>query len=498
MPTTAPSAPFAAVDLGSNSFHLIVAQIQNGQLLIIDRLRETVRLAAGLDATGHLSQASQAQALACLERFGQRLRGLPAANVRAVGTNTFRVIRDGTAFVTAAEQALGHVIEVIAGIEEARLIYSGVIQSLPDPDRRRLVIDIGGGSTELIIGERSRPLKLASLFVGCVTLSERQFPKGAITRRNLAAAELLVAQELEPIFADYCALGWEEAVGASGTLKAVESICRANGWSEGGITRKGLEKLKEQMVLAGHYSRFGFPGMPENRAAVLAGGVAVLSALFDNLRLKLVRISEGALREGLLHDLVGRIRHEDIRSQSILALAQRFRVDGVQAQRVAATAEYLLSGVIEAWGLVPEACQFLSWAAQLHEIGLNIAFNRYHKHGAYILSQVDLPGFSVQEQQILALLVRAHRRSFPSLEWAALPQRWQLPGLRLAVLLRLAVILNRSRSASQVPALTVTATRKGLKLGFPVDWLAQHPLTQADLIAEAGYLQTPNFSLKFA
>lgn len=498
MPTSAASAPFAAVDLGSNSFHLIVAQMQNGQLLVIDRLRETVRLAAGLDTTGHLSQESQVQALACLQRFGQRLRALPEANIRAVGTNTFRVARDSAAFLAAAEQALGHPIEIIAGIEEARLIYSGVIQSLPEPNRRRLVIDIGGGSTELIIGERGSPLKLASLFVGCVTLSEQQFAKGIITRRALATAELLAAQELEPIFAEYCALGWEEAIGASGTLKAVESICRASGWSEGGIHRKALDKLKEQMILAGHHSRFTFPGMPENRAAVLAGGVAILSALFDILGLKLVRISEGALREGLLHDLVGRIRHEDIRNQSILALVQRFRVDIVQAQRVATTAQDLLAAVASLWALETEESQFLRWAAQLHEIGLNIAFNRYHKHGAYIVGHADLGGFSLQEQQFLALLIRAHRRSFPVQEWTALPERWQNLGLRLAALLRLAVILNRSRSASQVPELKVFPTRKGLKLEFPASWLPQHPLTQADLVAEASYLQTLNFSLKFA
>ncbi len=488
----------AAVDLGSNSFHLLIARIQAGHWVVLDRLRESVRLAEGLDEAGHLNEEAQERALLCLQRFGQRLRGLATSNVRVVGTNTFRVAHNNEAFLQAAAAALDHPIEIISGIEEARLIYSGVVRSLPDPNRRRLVIDIGGGSTELIIGEQGLPLKLASLFVGCVTLSQRGFPKGIVTRRLMENAELSAALELEPVFAEYQALGWEEVVGASGTLKAVENICRANGWSTGDISRDALEKLKNQMISAGHFSKLNLPGIPENRAPVLAGGVAILSALFQVLGLRAVKLAEGALREGLLHDLLGRIRHEDTRSHSVMALAQRFQVDPVQARRVADTARRMLLQAQHGWGVNDtEAAQFLDWAAQLHEIGLMIAFNRYHKHGAYILANTDLAGFSWQDQQLVALLVRAHRRSFPASEFAALPGRWQVTGQRLAAILRLAVILHRNRDTKPLPDVQLGASRKGLRLEFPQDWLAQHPLTQADLYAEGSYLQMANFSLEF-
>jgi len=485
----------AAVDLGSNSFHLVVARVEGGGLAVIDRLREPVRLAAGIDRDKRLRPEAMVRGLACVERFGERLRGLPRGTVRAVGTNTLRSARNGELFRARAERALGHPIEVIAGREEARLIYLGVTHGLAAPGQRRLVVDIGGGSTELIVGEGFEPLVRESLFMGCVGMSRRFFAEGRVDKGRMRAAVLAARQELEPLEARFRASGWREAVGCSGTIKAVAAIALAEGWSRDGVDREALRRLRRAMVRAGHVGRLELRGLGADRRVVLPGGVAVLSAVFEALAVERMSVSAMALREGLLYDLLGRIRREDVRERTVERLMGRFRVDRAQAARVESAARALFAAVAAPWGLGAGQGTMLAWAARLHEVGLAVSHGQYHKHGGYLLEHADLAGFSRQEQALLAALVRGHRRKFPEATFATFPAE-QAPGARrLCLLLRLAVLLHRSRGAVAVPAPEVHATPRGLRLGFPPGWLERHPLTAAGLAGERDYLAAAGLEL---
>ncbi|RLK50734.1 exopolyphosphatase/guanosine-5'-triphosphate,3'-diphosphate pyrophosphatase [Alkalispirillum mobile] len=480
----------AAVDLGSNSFHMIVARREGHHLRILDRLREPVRLAEGLEASRKLSDAARQRALACLDRFGQRLRAVDAGGVRAVGTNTLRRARRTEAFLRQAEAALGHGIEVIPGYEEARLVYLGVARSLDFDDRPRLVVDIGGGSTELIIGTGMRPRAMDSLHMGCVSFTERYFANGAITGKKMEKALVAAGVELEPVAAHYQTPVWAEAVGASGTVRSIASVLQAQGWCDYGITREGLQRLGDALLEAGRVDRLQLAGLSEDRRPVLPGGFVVLSAVFESLGVNRMEVAEGALREGLLHDLLGRMGEADVRSATVDSLARRYHVDELQAERVAATAHFCLEQVAEAWSLQsPPWARQLRWAAQLHEVGLDISHSQYHKHGAYITRHADMAGFSSLDQQLLATLVRAHRRKFPIREFNALPGPHRIPLMRLGALLRLAVLLHRSRSDSPLPEFRLTAEGQHLKLALPGEWLEQHPLVRADLEAEQHWLK---------
>ncbi|MEF8793936.1 exopolyphosphatase [Thiohalorhabdus sp.] len=490
----------AAVDLGSNSFHLILAQLGPGELQMVDRLKEMVRLAGGLRPDRTLDSATQERALACLERFGQRLRELPPERVRAVGTNTLRSARGSEDFLARAELALGHSIEVVSGVEEARLIYLGVAHSMAvAPDDRRLVMDIGGGSTELVIGQGYTPTRMESLYMGCVSLTQAHFPDGKLTTKAFRRAEIAVRQELEPHEQAFRNLGWDEAVGASGTIRAAAKVAEAGGWSEGSLTPEALERMTATMVDLGKVGKLEkLKGLGADRAPVFPGGVAILRATFEALGIERMPTAEGALREGLLHDLVGRIRHEDVRENSVPALARRFHTDEGHAERVAATAVYALEQAAPGWALPTEWAQpYLHWAAQLHEIGLDIAHSSYHKHGAYIVANADLLGFTRQEQELLAALVRSHRRKFSDKAFAGLPARWRVPARRLAVLMRLGVVLHRGRSPEPLPETRLTARGDRLDLAFPEGWLDAHPLTRADLEEEAERLAGDDFTLAF-
>lgn len=489
----------AAIDLGSNSFHLVVAQVVNGQIRVLDRLREMVRLAAGLDENNELDPATRERAITCLKRFGQRLHNMPPGSVRAVGTNTLRKMRNPQQFLDEAAQALGHPIEIIAGREEARLIYLGVSHGLPDSSARRLVIDIGGGSTELILGERFEPLLMESLHMGCVSASHSFFANGEIREKNWNKAVIAARLELQAIETDYRSKGWGEVVGASGTIRTVADVIRAQGWGDNGITFTALQKLVEVMLAVGHVAKLNLPGLKEERLAVFPGGVAVLYAIFQSLAIERMTDSEWALREGLLYDQMGRFSHEDVRERTIVTLKQIYRVDTAQSHRVEQTALMLLSRVAEPWQLDDvEAHSVLGWAARLHEIGLAIAHNQYHKHAAYLLENSDMPGFSRQEQKILALLVRSHRRKFPFTLFKELPQPQGIRLLRLAILLRLAVLLHRSRTDFALPPLTITTTERGIALRFDSGWLDAHPLTSADLEQEMHLLAEAKLSLQFS
>jgi exopolyphosphatase/guanosine-5'-triphosphate,3'-diphosphate pyrophosphatase len=482
----------AAVDLGSNSFHMIVARLVGDEPKLIDRLQEGVRLAAGLDEEGRLSRSARERALDCLGRFGQRLRGMKARAVRAVGTSTLRRARDARKFLARAEKALGHPIEIISGQEEARLIYQGVARSLPADGGPRLVIDIGGGSTELILGERLEPRRLVSLPMGCVNYSRQYFRKGRLSAGHFRDAETAARVELEPVEGVFEGR-WQVAIGSSGTVRAVAAIARANGWGDGEITRAALKKLRAELVRAGHVERLALAGLNPDRAPVIAGGVAVLGALFEALEIECLQVSDAALREGLLHDLLGRLQHRDVRKHTIRTLGERYQVDTGQSGRVAATAMAGFEQVRRRWKLEPADGLALDWAARLHEIGIAVSHSGYHKHGAYLIQHGDLAGFSRTEQRRVALLVRAHRRPLPRDRLKDLPTGEWRRLLRLATLLRLSVLLHRARLPA--PALRFQAGKHSLKVQFPRGWLARHPLTVADLEQETRFLREAGMRL---
>jgi exopolyphosphatase/guanosine-5'-triphosphate,3'-diphosphate pyrophosphatase len=494
-----PPTELAALDLGSNSFHLIVARQQNGRLQVIDRLKEMVRLAGGIDANGNLSQAAMERALAALSRIAQRLRPLHEDNVRVVGTNTLRRARNAREFVVRAEAVLGHRIEVVSGREEARLIYAGVCHALSPSGERRLVIDIGGGSTELILGRDRVPEIMESLHMGCVSFSERFFPDARLRPRRFDAAVLAAQQELEPLETQFLGHGWDIAIGASGTVIAIRDLATSLGLSTNNIDANSLPELRRAMLEHAETSQLAALGLPAERAPVFPGGLAILTALMATFRLKRVQVSDGALREGVLLDLLGRAQDHDQRDVTIDDLARRYHVDTAHAQRVRRTALRLLAAVADRWELDdPEWNKLLGWAALVHEIGTDIAHSQYHKHGHYLLVNMDLAGFSRDDQRRLALLVRSHRRKFPVAEFMAVPESERKLLMRLSALLRIAVVLHRNRTEDPLPTIDLTVKGSELRLTIDPQWLATHPLTCLDLEQEQLFLDSVPLRLAVA
>jgi exopolyphosphatase/guanosine-5'-triphosphate,3'-diphosphate pyrophosphatase len=494
---TDPAGIMAAVDLGSNSFHMVVARTHHGQLTIVDRLREMVRLASGLNDSGYLDNPSRDRALGCLRRFGQRLRDMQADKVRVVGTNTLRRARNASTFLVTAEEALGHPVEVISGMEEARLVYLGVSHYIESSGGRSLVLDIGGGSTELIIGEGFEPRRLESLAIGCVGLSREYFDNGKLSAKRFERARLAVRLELRPVAAGFRRLGWTNAIGSSGTIRAAGDIAHELGLVEIGITVPALESIIAQMIRAHDVTSLRLPTLGPERAPVFPGGIAILVEVLSSLGIESMHISEGALREGLLYDMLGRLQHEDVRERTIRAMQLRYHVDDDQAARVESTALALLKDVAKLWKVEGDKYrQLLEWSARLHEIGLDIAHAKYHQHGGYLLANADMPGFVRREQQLLATLVGFHRRKLDELVLETLPENWREPLFKLIVVLRLAVLLNRARSQVELPTLALSGGTSRLTLRLPRAWLANNPLTQADLTQEQTFLEARGFDLR--
>ena len=475
----------AAIDLGSNSFHMVIARYTLGQLRVIDRLRETVRMADGLDGKGGLSAAARQRALECLARFGQRIRNVPPHRVRALATNTVRQLRSPQAFLMPAETALGHAIEVVSGREEARLIYLGVAHAQPPkPDQHRLVIDIGGGSTEFIIGKGMQTLERESLQAGCIASTRRFFPGGKLSKKRWKDALAEIGREFQPFASKYRALGWQEALGSSGTHKAISEICATMKLSKGAITAEALPQLRDELLKAKKIDDIVLPGLSSDRRPIIAGGILVLEAAFQALGLQKLLVSKAAMREGILYDILGRAGDNDPRDESVAALTHRYGIDTVQAGRVQDTALSLLEQVQERWKLDADDARMLGWAARLHELGLMIAHSGYHVHGSYVLENSDIAGFSRQEQQMLATLVRNHRRGISKTAFDAIPERLLLTARRLAALLRLAVLLNRAHEDAPLPVLELSADDSRLSLIVPQDFIDARPLLRADLIGE--------------
>jgi exopolyphosphatase/guanosine-5'-triphosphate,3'-diphosphate pyrophosphatase len=450
-----------------------------------------VRLGAGLTEDKRLDKASQQRALACLQRFGERLRGLPPEAVRAVGTNSLRVAKNAADFLPQAEAALGFPIEVIAGREEARLIYLGVAHGLPQSDSKRMVMDIGGGSTEFIIGQGLDPLRLESLYMGCVSYSLRYFPDGKITKQNLKQAELAARSELQTIVQDFAHGHWGNALGSSGTARMLCDVLEQNGYSKSGLTRVGLEQLREQMLRAGDVRKLDLPGLKADRVPVLPGGFAIMYAAFCELRIEKMDTALGALREGVLYDLLGRFHHHDMREVTTRQFMRRYHVDTLQAERVALLAEELARQLLDGQ-LSDELLQQLGWAARMHEIGISVAHSGYHKHTAYILKNADMPGFSRKEQERLSLIALAHRGSLDKMRDLFKSHE----EMALAMALRLAALFYRNRGNLAVPAMQARFSGTKFHLALAPGWLAQNPLTETALQEEAKQWKTLGLSVQ--
>jgi exopolyphosphatase/guanosine-5'-triphosphate,3'-diphosphate pyrophosphatase len=486
---------YAAIDLGSNSFHLIVARMVQDELQPIDRLGEKVQQASGLDSHNQLDQSAMDRGMACLQRFAQRLAGIPREQIRIVGTNTPRTAQNRMQFIEQAEQLLDCPVEVISGREEARLVYLGVAHSQADDNDRRLVLDIGGGSTELIIGERFSPIELESLHMGCVSYTRRFFADGRLTKKAFKKAINAAQLELFNISTHYRKLGWQDAVASSGTAKALVRLCQFDPTGPQRLTLHNLKTLRQRLLEKGDIDALDFDNLNPERARVLPGGLAIMIAIFEVLKLDSLQYSDGALREGLLYDLVGRRSHEDVRERSINALMQRYHVDSGHAEAVEQTA---LGCLAQTPFDTDGYRHLLSWAARLHEIGLSISHSQFQKHGAYLIEHSDLMGFSQSEQLQLALLVRAHRRKLPLTELEQFrPKRRQLL-LSLSLVLRLAVLLHHSRLPEQVPELRLSYHENRIRLDLPDGWLEAHPLTQTNLEQEANYLRATDYRLSFS
>ncbi|MDR7098137.1 exopolyphosphatase/guanosine-5'-triphosphate,3'-diphosphate pyrophosphatase [Lysobacter niabensis] len=475
----------AAVDLGSNSFHMVVARYLLGQLRIVDRLRETVRLAEGLDGKGGLSTAVRQRAIDCLARFGQRVQDIPPQRIRAIATNTVRSLAQPQTFLVPAEAALGHAIEVVSGREEARLVYLGVAHAQPSkPGELRLVIDIGGGSTECIIGAGFEAIERESLQLGCVASTRRFFPSGKLSKKKWREALTEATAQFQQFTGTYRALGWHEVTGSSGTNKAIGEICAAMKLTKGAVTAEALPQVRDRLLQADHIDKIDLPGLSAERRPVIAGGVLVLEAAFAALDLQRMQVSKAAMREGILYDMIGRGGEHDPRDSSVDALMVRYAIDKKQAKRVEDSLMLLFDQVAKAWSLDADDRLMLGRAARLHELGLVIAHSQYHVHGAYVVENSDIAGFSQQQQRFLAALIRTHRRNIPKSAFDAVPDRLLTTARRSAALLRLAVLLHRSHENGEIPRLDLKADGAQLMLTVSKRWLDARPLVKADLDGE--------------
>lgn len=446
----------AAIDMGSNSFHLAIARVDHGEVKKVVSMSEKVQLAAGLDENRNLTETAQQRGLACLSRFVQRLGAVNPNRLRIVATNALRQAKNGHEFIQKAMEILPKPIEIIAGREEARLIYLGVSHTMMNGNRR-LVMDIGGGSTEFIIGEQFEPLQMESLQLGCVSFTKKYFPEGDISQKAFEKAFVEACKQLAGIVNTYKAVGWDTVVGSSGTIKACRQIMINMGLADEqeNITREGLYKLKDKLLKFKHVSEIDFVGLKEDRRAVLPAGMAILYAIFEVLDIDKLIYSDGALREGVMYDLLGRFQHEDIRDRSVQALIGRYNADAKQAERVVMTAQKLFDQVAEKLKLSNDDSDLLRRAGYVHEIGLAISHNGYHRHGAYLLQYSDIAGFSQIDQNYLSQLVLHHRRKLKNEGKVQVLSIGQSRLLYLCLLLRLAVLINHSRSEQVLPAIAL-------------------------------------------
>lgn len=470
-----------AVDLGSNSFRVEIGRLEGDRIHTQSYWKETVRLAGGFDENGALTPEIQARALAALARFNERLAGLPAERVRAVGTQAMRVATNSEEFLRKAEATLGYRIDILSGHEEARLVFKGCAHTLPPSEKRRLVVDIGGASTEVIIGRGLDAQRYESFRMGCVNTSIRFFREGRITQKSLDRAITACAADLEESMTTFGHGNYDEAYGSAGTFGAVSSICSALGWNrDGEVTAEHLEKLRRMLVDMRDVKSVSFPGLKEDRREVIAGGLTVLSAVYKVLGIEVMRPAQGALRMGLLYDLLGRVSNRDTRDLTIEGILQTSQLDREQAERVAdITLAFYRRLRPDA---APEALKYLRWAALVHECGMSISSSRYHRHGHYIITNADMPGFSRREQDTLAAVVLGQRGNLRKMEEAFAAG---LISVEAALAIRLAVIFCHARKDVSLPVLEILRDGDAIRVRLEEMWLNTHPLTDYLIKEEA-------------
>ncbi|MDO4937786.1 MAG: Ppx/GppA phosphatase family protein [Sutterellaceae bacterium] len=485
-----------AVDLGSNSFRVEIGRVDGDRIVTESYWKETVRLAGGIDENGAFTPEIQQKALNALARFREKLEGIPAKNIRAVGTQALRVAKNSIEFLPKAEAVLGHPIEIIAGREEARLVFSGCAHTLPPSSEKRLVVDIGGASTELIIGCGYMAKECESFHVGCVNTSLQFFPDGKITAKALKEAQLHAQAEFEEAAQEFSNRNWDAAYGSAGTIGAVAEIGHAAGLTNGVVTPALLKELKKELIEIGDIHKIRFPGLKEDRREVIAGGLAVLSAVFETFKIKEMRPAQGALRVGLLYDMLGRQEQRDTRDSTVTSLIKRSGIDKQQAARVAALADKFFTD-LDADSHSHDDRKLLQWAAMLHETGRLISPSSYHRHSQYILMHSDLPGFSRLDQAVMGNLVLSQRGNLRKVSASLVNPSM----VNMIMALRLAVIFAHARRTVHLPEITLKRVEENGQtvfiLSIDSQWLARHPLTNYLLEQEEGVWAKENIRFVF-
>ncbi len=485
----------AAVDLGSNSFHLVIAALTQGEVRIRDAISEKVQLGAGIDSNKNITPDAQQRALECLERYGERLQGIPQSGVRIVGTNALRLARNSDEFLAKASKLLGYPIDIIRGREEARLIYLGVSHTLADDQDSRLVLDIGGGSTEFIIGQRFETVITESLHMGCISYKRRFFSDG-LSDENFNRALTAARQELMAIKDDLQQQGWDNCVGASGTIRSIHNILKKMETFDDSVSLYGLYMLHEKVLSFSRLEDIQMEGLSEIRAPILPSGLAILIAIYEILEIKNIQYSTGALREGVLYDLLGRIQHEDVRDRTVRALMQRYHINIGDSKEIKVTSLSLLRLLGSTALHDNKNASFLAWASLVHQLGLSVSHSQFHRHGSYLIRHSDLPGFSKKEQAFLAAIIANHRRRFTPLKKKSPQNHLKHDFEVLTVCLRLAVLFHRGHNEIEISQVEFSKISSRYLLIIPDKLLHENPLLRADLEQEAKYLKDAGIKLK--
>lgn len=491
-----PEQHYAAIDLGSNSFHLAIAEYDGHAFRVIGRIKEKVQLASGLDRNDYLCKAAMQRGWDCLTMFAERIKDIPLSHITIVATYTLRKAKNAQQFVSKAEKILKHQIDILPGTEEARLIYDGVSHNHPDIGRA-LVIDIGGGSTEIILGDKFDPIVMDSLSIGCVTFS-RFFKDGIINEKNFNKVVVNAAIQISPVEQKYMASHWQHCLGSSGSIEAIYQVLSAMGYDEGYITKPHLELLKHNLFSLGHIDNVCLPGLSASRSNTFATGLAIVYALFEELNIEKMYIANGSLREGILLELAEELKGNDIRWKTVVSLVNRFQLDYKYALEVKTTAQHIFEQTADIWGINDSIFKnYLEWACLLHEIGLSISFSKLKYHSAYIVEYADMPGFSQQTKASLAAIV-ANQRKKPLLDLFKNKYDDGNGLLAVAQILRLAILFNIKRDNQDITELSFKASPYNkMNITVPQDWANHHQLIIAELEKEKKYLAPYNIELEY-
>ncbi|XOV83939.1 MAG: exopolyphosphatase [bacterium] len=479
---------WAALDLGSNSFHLLIVQPHGASFIVHERLKEKVQLLGGFK-DDCLEKDAQQRGLDCLRRFAQRLAAIPAERLVVKGTFALRQAHNADSFLQAACEILRVPVEVISGDYEARLIYAAVTHDISTSNTPQLVLDIGGGSTELGLGTGPAVTAAVSVEMGCVAFKD-QFFSGVSQAQGYVAAKLAAQTALQqglsdgPISASSLRAAGAQVFGTSGTVESIQTVSEANGWSRGCVTIEAMQRLERAIIEDRWVLEAGLPGLPPDRADIFPAGAAILSACFEVLQIEQLTYVDVSLLQGIICEQLVIDTQRNVREDTVEQLSKRFAIDGEQARRVTTTALALFDQCADWCGATEDDRDLLRWAANLHEIGVHIAARHYHRHGAYVIKHTELPGFSEHQQSVLALLIRGHRRSMPGLAFRIFESEEARRLMRLVALLRIAVILERSHNDADSPQLTLNVSEHRIELIFAQHWLANHPLSMRELEVE--------------